>query len=96
MGEVKNIEFGLKEVAEALVRFHGINEGFWGIAIKFGLQGINISSKPSGGDLTPAAIVPILNIGLQKFDELNNLTVDASVVNPKKKKAKAKPKRKSN
>ena len=92
MGEVKKIDFKLNEVAEALVRYHGIHEGIWGIAVKFGIQGINIGSKPSGGDLMPAAIVPILNISLQKFDELNNLSVDASVVNPKKGKPKKKPK----
>jgi hypothetical protein len=96
MAEVKNIEFELKEVAEALVRYHDIHEGFWGISVRFGIQGINIATSPSSGDLTPAAIVPILNIGLQKFDDLNNLAVDASKVNPKKKKPKIKAKKKPN
>ena len=91
MAEVKQIEFELKEVAEALVRFHNIHEGFWGISVRFGLQGINITSQPDGGgDLTPAAIIPILKIGLQKFEDLNNLSVDASKVNPKKEKSKKK------
>jgi len=83
MSEIKNIEFDYKEVAEALVRYNDINEGLWGIAIRFGIQGANIGQGP-GGDLTPAAIVPILKIGLQRFDEPNNLTVDASKANPRK------------
>lgn len=36
-------------------------------------------------DLRPTALVPVLELGLQKFDALNNLSVDASQVNPVKK-----------
>ncbi len=79
MPEIKNIEFNYKEVAEALVRYNNIKEGLWGIEIKFGIQGANIGQGP-GSDLTPAAIVPILKIGLQRFKEPSNLTVDASKV----------------
>jgi hypothetical protein len=35
--------------------------------------------------LLPAAIVPILEIGLQKFDKETNLSVNAAEVNPLKK-----------
>ncbi len=76
MPEIKNIEFSYREVAEALIRFNKIRSGLWGISIKFGIQGANIGQGPSA-DLTPAAIVPILNIGLQRFDAPNNLTIDA-------------------
>jgi len=85
MAETRNIEFDYKEVAEALVRNNDIHEGLWGVWIKFGIQGANLAGGPGGGkDITPAAIVPIIKIGLQRFDEENNLTVDASTVNPKK------------
>jgi hypothetical protein len=81
MSEIKTVEFSHKEVAEALVHFNEIHEGLWGISLRFGIQGANIGASP-GGDLTPAAIVPILSIGLQRFDKPNNLTVDAAIVNP--------------
>ncbi|MFC1620598.1 hypothetical protein ACFL45_11730, partial [Candidatus Neomarinimicrobiota bacterium] len=81
MPETTNIEFDYKEVAEALVRYNNIHEGLWGISIKFGLQGANIGMG-EGSDVTPAAIVPILRLGLRRFDEPNNLTVDASKINP--------------
>lgn len=86
MPETKTIEFTLKEVAKALVIDSDIHEGLWGIMFKFGLHGANIGSSPEG-DLTPAAIVPILNMALQRFDGPNNLTVDAAEVNPRKKTA---------
>lgn len=82
MPQTKNIEFDYGEVAEALIKYEGIHEGLWGIAIKFGLQGVNIGTE-QGSDLTPAAIIPVLKIGLQRFEGANNLTVDASEINPK-------------
>lgn len=81
MPETTKIEFEYNEIAEALVRYNDIHEGIWGLSIKFGLQGTNIAAA-KGGDVTPAAIIPVLKIGLQKFDEPNNLTVDAAEVNP--------------
>lgn len=77
MPEIKNIEFNYKEVAEALIRYNKIKTGLWGISIKFGIQAANIGQGPGSG-LTPVAIVPVLNIGLQRFDSPNNLTVDAA------------------
>lgn len=71
--------FTYKEVAEALVKEKGIREGLWGVYIKFGISGTNIG--PNVNDMRPAAIVPILEIGIQKFKEESNLTVDAAIIN---------------
>ncbi len=81
MPETTNIDFEFKEIAELLVRKSNLHEGIWGIEIRFGIGGTNIGIA-SGDDLTPAAIVPILKIGLQRFKEPNNLTVDAGKINP--------------
>jgi len=75
--------FTHKELAELLVKKQGIHEGFWGLYIKFGINAANIGQGPN--DILPAAIVPVLEIGIQKFSDDNNLTVDASKVNPPKK-----------
>ena len=81
MPETKNIVFTYKEVAEALVRKADIHEGLWGLYMEFGIGGANIGSSPEG-DLQPAAIVAISKLGIQRFEKPNNLTVDASEVNP--------------
>lgn len=82
MAEARQIVFSYKEVAEALVKQHGIHEGLWGIYAEFGISAANINSA-AGGDLTPAAIVPLVRMGLQRFDEeAPGLSVDAAVVNP--------------
>ena len=80
MAEAALVTFSYKEVVEALIKKHGVHEGIWGLYLKFGIQATNVAF--GSPDLLPAAIVPVLEIGLQKFEELNNLSVDASVVNP--------------
>lgn len=80
MAEDLLIGFTHREVAEALVLRHGIREGIWGLFIEFGIGAINFG--PNQEDILPAAVVPVLKIGLQRFSELNNLSVDAAQVNP--------------
>lgn len=70
-----------KQVAEALVKYHGIHEGIWGIFARFGLGASNVG--PNENELSPAAIVPLVELGLQKFAKETNLSVDAAKVNPK-------------
>ena len=82
MAEAKQITFTYKEVAECLVKKQGLTEGIWGLYIKFGIQGANIGATPD--NVHPAAIVPVLEIGLQKMDEEINIAVDAAKVNPKR------------
>ena len=79
MAESNQIIFSHKEVAEALIKQQGIHKGIWGVYIRFGITGANIGTLES---LLPAAIVPILEIGLQRFEEETNLSVDAAKVNP--------------
>jgi hypothetical protein len=80
MAEPTQIVFSYKEVAEALLKKENIHEGIWGIYMEFGIQAANVG--PDKDSLHPAAIVPIIRIGLQKFGEENNLSVNAAVVNP--------------
>lgn len=83
MAESTQITFTHKELAEMLVKHQNIQEGVWGLFIKFGIQAMNIGENDT--QLVPAALVPVLAIGLQKFDKENSLSVDASKVNPPKK-----------
>jgi hypothetical protein len=84
MGEIKNYTFSYQEIVEALIKKENIQEGIWGIYIEFGLNAANIMPAPVSKDVIPAAIIPVLKIGIQQFQEENNLTVDASKVNPAK------------
>ena len=80
MAETSQLSFSFKEIAEALVKKHGLHEGVWGLFVKFGMAATN--AGPNENELKPTAVIPIVEIGLQKFEKENNLSVDASKVNP--------------
>jgi hypothetical protein len=65
---------------EALIRSSDLHEGLWGLYIEFGLAAANMGQGPA--DILPTAIIPVKKIGLQRFNEANNLTADAAEVNP--------------
>lgn len=73
--------FGFTDIAEMLVKRENIHEGYWGIFVRFGLGAAN-TPGPKGG-LVPTAVVPIIELGIQRFIEPNDLTVDAAEVNPR-------------
>ena len=88
MVDGQRIVVGHKELAEILVKQQGIHEGLWGLFIRFGFNAVNMPFQlPEGSRiaLVPTAVVPLLEIGIQPFSELNDLCVDATVVNPRPK-----------
>jgi hypothetical protein len=80
MAEPTRIVFSYKEVVEALLKKENMHEGVWGLYVEFAIGAANVG--PDKNSLQPAAIVPIVKIGLQKFEEENNLSVNAALVNP--------------
>lgn len=83
MAEVDQYTFPYSEIVEALVRKQGLHEGVWQLRIEFGLSAANIKQVEGSKDATPSAIIPVVKIGIQRGNELNNLSVDAAVVNPR-------------
>jgi hypothetical protein len=81
MAEPALITFSHKEVVEALIKHQGVHEGIWGLYVKFAIHASNVAF--GSPELLPAAIVPVVEIGLLKFEEVTSLSVDASKVNPK-------------
>ena len=80
MADAQQYVFTHKQLATILVKEQGIHEGLWIVQCTFGLAGSNVG--PNADELTPAAIVPILNIILGRAPEPNALTVNAAEVNP--------------
>ena len=81
MPEIGNIIFSYKEVTTALLKAQNIHEGLWQVFIRFGLSASNLG--PTEEELKPCAIIPVLEIGLQKAEKPSNLSVDAAIANPK-------------
>lgn len=83
MAEATQYIFQYREVVEALIKRQGIHEGNWRLLIEFGLSAVNMNTVPEGEPrLMPAALNFVQGIGILKTDEVSNLSVDASKVNP--------------
>ena len=80
MPETNQLIFSFKEVVTALIKAHDIHDGIWGFILNFGLNAQNIG--PNENELRPAALIPVISVGLMKFDKETNLSVDAAKVNP--------------
>jgi hypothetical protein len=81
MPEGERITFTYQEVVTALLKHHGIHEERWSISLTFGL-GTAVTSACCDDDEFPTAVVPVLEIGIHRDGKVNNLSVDASKVNP--------------
>jgi hypothetical protein len=79
MPEASPILYTFKDLAALMVKDKGITEGHWGIFVRFGLVAGNVGVGAPDA-LAPAAIVPIAEIGLQRFPEPSSLTVDAATL----------------
>lgn len=76
--------FDHQEILEDLIRKRGIHEGLWKIGFEIGLVGTNVNVLNQGNTkLTPAGVVLITRIGLQRVTEPSELTADAAEVNPR-------------
>jgi hypothetical protein len=82
MAEAQNYVFTYKEIATALVKQQGLHEGLWAVYVEFGIGAANLPAGPNPEIIVPAAIVPIVKMGIQRAPQPNSLTVDAAEVNP--------------
>lgn len=82
MADSTQVMLNHKEVVEALIKHQGLHEGLWSLAVEFGIGAATASGEPE--IFYPTAMVPVLRIGLNRAEKLNNLTVDAAKANPAK------------
>lgn len=80
MADVNQYIFTPQAVAEALVKMQGLREGIWGLYVEFGV--VSTTAGPSKEQQVPAAVVPVVKLGLQRMPAENSLAVDAAKVNP--------------
>ena len=70
----------LREAAITLVKFHGIHDGYWALAIEFQL-GATVAA-PNGQAPMPTGMVSVSRIGLQESSATYPQAVNAAEVNP--------------
>ena len=80
MADVTQYMYKLKELTVLMLKDQKIHEGQWQILVNFGFGAANIG--PNEAELAPAALVPVMGVGIQKVSEKTPLSVDATEVNP--------------
>jgi hypothetical protein len=89
MAEPKRIVLPYKELVELMIKKHDLHEGIWGLFARFGLNVANASVEYEGAQqMRPIAVIPLVEIGIQEYAALNEISLDAAVVNPRQKAAK--------
>jgi len=83
MAEATQFMFNHKELVELMVKKQQLHEGIWSLAVRFGMHAANFGTSPDGSDVLPTAMIPVLEIGINRSQKENNLTVDAARVNPR-------------
>lgn len=79
--------FSHQEVLAELIRKQGLHEGRWSLVFELQHVGTTINALREGISqpvLTPAAVTLIQRVGITRTTESNELTLDASEVNPNK------------
>lgn len=94
MGDAERFTYSYREIAECLIKKQDLHEGIWGLYVQFGIGAANVPKTEAEGekDLVPAAVIPVLRLGIQRFKEESNIAVDAAKVNPLQKSKASKPK----
>jgi len=83
MAEATQFMFSHKELVELMIIKQGLHEGIWTLSVRFGMQATNFGANPDGSDILPTALIPVLEIGINRTEKVNNISVDAALVNPK-------------
>ena len=85
MAEARNYIFDHREVAELLIKQQDIHTGLWTVYFEFGFTAATVPTGPDMKTFAPASINFINKVGIQRVEIPSNLSVDAAVVNPRKK-----------
>jgi len=77
----------MREVAGLLVKHYGLHEGSYDLMIEFKI-GVGTVGADSDDEKSPGAIIGLSRVGLVLSKKAGITTVDASTVNPPRKKTK--------
>ncbi|WP_150048332.1 hypothetical protein [Methylomonas rhizoryzae] len=84
MAEVKQIAYTNKELLLLLLKDQGINEGNWILGAQLTFTAMNIGHSPDGSDVSPAGVVGVTGVVIERVPEPLPFSINAEEVNPTK------------
>jgi hypothetical protein len=83
MVEMTHIDYTNKELVVVMLKDQGIHEGNWVLAAKLSFSAMNVGESPDGSDASPAGVVAVTGVRLERVTEPLPFSVNASDANPK-------------
>lgn len=84
MAEVKQIAYSNKDLLILLLKDQGVHEGHWVLGAQLTFTAMNIGHSPDGSDVSPAGVVGVTGVVIERVPEPLPFSVNADEVNPKK------------
>lgn len=73
----------IKDLTAVLIRHYDFHDGYYDLSVEFNI-GVG-AVGPNSNQLAPGAILGISRIGLNLSENMGPMSVDAAIVNPRKK-----------
>jgi len=72
-----------KELVEMMLKDQGIHEGNWVLAANLSFTAMNFGQSPDGSDASPAGVVAVTGVLLERVPAPLPFSVNAAEANPK-------------
>lgn len=84
MPDITRYDYSKKDLLILMLKDREIHEGNWVLGVKFNFTAMNIGQLPDGSDASPAGVVAVENLCLERTPEPLPFSVNAAVANPQK------------
>lgn len=78
-----NTPLSMRDLASVLIKHYGLTDGIYDLVVEYQIGTGAVG--PDKDNLIPGAMIGVSRVGLLQATKLGSTTVDASLVNPKKK-----------
>jgi len=84
MVETTRLIYSNKELVVMMLKDQGIHEGNWVLAANLSFTAMNFGQLPDGSDASPAGVVAVTGVLIERVPEPLPFSVNAAEANPKK------------
>lgn len=78
MAETTQVMFSHQDLVKLMLKSQNIDSGHWILAANFGFSAMNAGQVDGGSDISPAALIMVQKLGMQRVDAPTPFSVDAT------------------
>lgn len=84
MPDITQVNYTHKDLIALMLKDQGIHAGNWILSAQLGFSAMNVGEQADGSDASPAGVVAIKGIRIERVPEPLPFSVNAGEVNPEK------------